>query len=81
MMEHLLTPDDLAAVLGIQKRTIYVVRYMGGNLPPAIKLGRRLRFRPDDVEAWLANQPTSSRNLVRADAFATKRNGGPTETE
>lgn len=80
-MEHLLTPDDLAAVLGIQKRSIYVVRAQGGNLPPAIKLGRRLRFRPDDVLAWLANQPASSRNLARADALATKRKDGPIETE
>lgn len=74
-MEHLLTPDDLAAVLGIKTRSLYVGRYMGRNLPPAIKVGRCLRFRPADVQAWLASQPASSRNVARASVLATKRNG------
>jgi len=81
IMEKLLTVDDLAALLNIQRRSVYVARYTHGNLPPAIKVGGLLRFRPSDVEAWLANQPASARNLVRANALTTKRSDKPTETE
>lgn len=51
IMEKLLTVDDLAALLNIQKRSVYVARYTHGSLPPAIKVGGLLRFRPSDVEA------------------------------
>ncbi|MBR7918266.1 helix-turn-helix domain-containing protein [Burkholderia vietnamiensis] len=80
-MEKLLTVDDLAALLNIQKRSVYVARYTRGNLPPAIKIGGLLRFRPGDVETWLANQPASPRNLTRADALAKKRTSRKAETE
>jgi excisionase family DNA binding protein len=59
-MEQLLTPEALAAVLGIKKRSVYILRARGGNLPPGIKIGRLLRFRPADVQAWLAKQPASA---------------------
>jgi excisionase family DNA binding protein len=80
-MEKLLTVADLAALLNIQKRSVYVARYTHGNLPPAIKVGGFLRFRPSDVEAWLANQPASARNIARAEALATKRSASPAETK
>ncbi|AYQ86465.1 DNA-binding protein [Burkholderia gladioli] len=80
-MEKLLTVDDLAALLNIQKRSVYVARYMRGNLPPAIKVGGLLRFRPSDVETWLANQPASARNVTRAEALATKRSASKAEAE
>ncbi|WP_425195059.1 helix-turn-helix transcriptional regulator [Paraburkholderia phenazinium] len=81
IMEKLLTADDLAALLNIQKRSVYVARYTRGNLPPAIKVGGLLRFRPSDVETWLANQPASARNIARAEALEKKRSAPRTETE
>lgn len=80
-MEKLLTVDDLATLLNIQKRSVYVARYTRGNLPPAIKVGGLLRFRPSDVETWLANQPASARNLARVEALATKRSALESKAE
>lgn len=81
IMEKLLTVDDLAALLNVKKRSVYVARHTRGNLPPAIKIGGLLRFRPGDVETWLANLPASPRNLARADALAKKRTPHKAETE
>ena len=41
--------------LGIPIRTIYSWRTRGRG-PRALKIGRHLRFRRDDVDAWLAEQ-------------------------
>jgi predicted DNA-binding transcriptional regulator AlpA len=49
--EVLLTTDDLAARWQATKSSIYGLRYLG-KCPPAVKLGRGLRFRLRDVEAW-----------------------------
>ncbi|MEZ0245650.1 MAG: helix-turn-helix transcriptional regulator, partial [Methylophilaceae bacterium] len=56
VVEQLLTPKTLAATLGLAEQTIYNRHSTGGDLPLAIKLGRLLRFRPSDVEAWLERQ-------------------------
>lgn len=52
-MDELLTAKDLAKVLGIGVGTIYLRRFKKLPLPPAIKLGKLLRFRRADVENWL----------------------------
>jgi predicted DNA-binding transcriptional regulator AlpA len=52
-MQQLFSPQTLAAYLGLAPRTIYNRHSSGGDLPKAIKLGHLLRFRPDDVDAWL----------------------------
>jgi excisionase family DNA binding protein len=49
----LLTPDELAGYLGISLRTYYNWRSTGRPCPPAIKVGGVLRFRRDQLEAWL----------------------------
>jgi predicted DNA-binding transcriptional regulator AlpA len=54
-VEQLLSPKALAALLGLAEQTIYNRHSLGGDLPPAIKLGRALRFRPADVVAWLVS--------------------------
>jgi len=46
----------LAAFLGMAQQTIYNRHSARGDLPPAIKVGRLLRFRSSDVEAWLERQ-------------------------
>uniref|UniRef100_E6QQ62 Helix-turn-helix domain-containing protein n=1 Tax=mine drainage metagenome TaxID=410659 RepID=E6QQ62_9ZZZZ len=48
-MEKLLTPEALGEMLGMSVQTVYNSRAQGLSLPPAVKLGRLLRFRQSDV--------------------------------
>jgi len=48
----LLTTEELAKYLGVPIGTIYRWRTMGTG-PPAMRVGRHLRFRKDEVDAWL----------------------------
>ncbi|MCS6944010.1 MAG: helix-turn-helix domain-containing protein [Sutterellaceae bacterium] len=59
-MDRLLTPAELAQVLGLAEQTIYNRIQEGRPLPPYIRLGRLLRFRASDVDAWLAALPTQT---------------------
>lgn len=53
MSEQLLwSVDDLAARLGVPKSTVYYWRRKGAG-PPAVRVGKYLRFRPADVDRWL----------------------------
>jgi excisionase family DNA binding protein len=49
---RLLTIRELAAYLSVPVQTLYVWR-TNGDGPRGIKVGRHLRYRPEDVEAWL----------------------------
>ena len=49
---RLWTPDDLADYLGVTLHCIYAWSSRGGG-PNVVRVGARLRYRPDDVEAWL----------------------------
>jgi excisionase family DNA binding protein len=44
--------DELATRLGVPKSTVYYWRRKGVG-PPAVRVGKYLRFRPADVEQWL----------------------------
>jgi excisionase family DNA binding protein len=51
----LLTPDEAAAYLLSKPRTLE--RWRGDGTGPAfIRLGRRVAYRREDLEAWLAKQ-------------------------
>ncbi|MGH8972896.1 MAG: helix-turn-helix transcriptional regulator [Acidimicrobiia bacterium] len=50
--KRLLAPDDLAAYLGLPVKTLYQWRYKGIG-PPGLRIGRHVRYRPEDVDAWL----------------------------
>ena len=52
-MKPLLDTSTLSAMTGIPERTFDQYAYQG-KLPAFIKLGRHRRYRPEDVEAWLA---------------------------
>lgn len=55
-------PEGLAGYIGIPVASVYGWRYRGVG-PRAIKVGRHLRYRRRDVEAWLeaqADQPRSA---------------------
>ena len=47
----LLRVNEVAALLSIGRRTVYTL-VNNGELP-AVRVGARLRFRPEDVDAYL----------------------------
>ena len=50
--ERLLGPQEVASYLGLPVKTLYQWRYKGVG-PPGLRIGRHVRYRPEDVEAWL----------------------------
>jgi excisionase family DNA binding protein len=55
MPESLLSIQEVADYLGVPHRTLYAWRHRGKG-PPAIRVGGHLRYKPEDVEAWLEHQ-------------------------
>lgn len=84
-MEKLLTPQELAVILGISVQTLYNRRSYGGDLPPSVHIGRLVRYRPSDVDAWirgLARHPvTAETHEPGCRAEKPIRRGRPTKTE
>lgn len=58
-MQRLLTVTELADLVGVPRQTVYTWASRGGG-PIPIKVGRHLRYRPADVEAWLASRAKSA---------------------
>jgi len=52
----LLTPDQVAASLGLSHRTLAAWRSNRRNPLPYVKVGSRIRYRRQDVAAWLESQ-------------------------
>ncbi|PHP64820.1 transcriptional regulator [Zhengella mangrovi] len=59
----LLTETDVARQLGVSVRTLQSWRVKGGG-PVFSKLGRSVRYRPSDVDAWVAGNLTTSTSQV-----------------
>lgn len=55
MKERMYTPATLAEYLGVPIKTVYRWNYTGTG-PKACRVGRHVRYRPADVEAWLDAQ-------------------------
>lgn len=53
--EKLITIGELSEWLGVPVTTLRYWRHYGEG-PPAIKVGAAVRYRPSDVEAWLAER-------------------------
>ncbi len=51
-MDRLLSVRALAEYLGIPVNRIYTMRWRK-QAPPAVRVGKELRFRESDVVAWL----------------------------
>lgn len=51
-MIKLMTTAEVCELLKVQPQTLYSWRLRNVG-PPAIKVGRHLRFREEDVERWL----------------------------
>ncbi|MDO8275538.1 MAG: helix-turn-helix domain-containing protein [Serpentinimonas sp.] len=84
-MEQLYTPQQLAASLGIAVQTLYNRRSYSGSLPQAVHIGRLVRYRQSDVDAWLSGL---SRHPMLRDTSTTApkadtpiRKGRPTKAE
>ncbi len=50
--DALLSPQQLADYVGVPVATVYRWRYEGTG-PRGIKVGKHVRYRRQDVEAWL----------------------------
>jgi excisionase family DNA binding protein len=55
--EWLLSPEDVAAILGVPKSTLYAWRYRGEG-PPSLRVGKHIRYRREDVREWIERQTT-----------------------
>ncbi|MDT0422933.1 helix-turn-helix domain-containing protein [Streptomyces sp. DSM 41859] len=54
MPDRYLTPLDLADLLGVPLETVYQWRRKRTG-PRGFRVGRHLRFDPEDVRAWVAS--------------------------
>lgn len=61
--DRLASAQELAAYLGVPVATVYSWRYRQQG-PLAIRIGRHLRYRWPDVEAWLDEQATRNNGGV-----------------
>jgi excisionase family DNA binding protein len=58
-MQPLLTQDEAAEFLKLSVRTVERLR-VSGRGPKFLKIFRSVRYRPADVEAWLASRVRGS---------------------
>jgi excisionase family DNA binding protein len=66
-MQPLLTQDEAAELLKLSVRTVERLR-VSGTGPKFLKIMRSVRYRPSDVEAWLAARIVSSTSEEKANA-------------
>lgn len=50
-MIKLLSVGEVAACLQVKISTVY--QYVNAGKIPCVKVGRRVRFREEDIEAWI----------------------------
>jgi hypothetical protein len=55
----LLTQREAAIALRLSERTLERSRVTGAG-PPFVKAGRRVLYRPDDLEAWITSRLRTS---------------------
>lgn len=55
----LATPEQLSEYLGIPMKTLYQWRYEGHG-PKGVRIGKHLRYRWENVDAWVAQQEAAS---------------------
>jgi excisionase family DNA binding protein len=53
--DRLLGPEEVAAFLGVPRRTIYRWRSQREG-PRGYRVGRHVRYRLDDIERWLEDR-------------------------
>lgn len=55
----MLNTEDAARRTGLAVSTLEKLR-LTGNGPRFVKLGRAVRYRPEDIESWIASRIVSS---------------------
>lgn len=83
---RLLTPGELAQILGISVQTVYNRCSTGGSLPRVVYVGRLPRFVESEVVAWIRKLPTVASPEVGdseqdKSPAAPRRPGRPTKAE
>ena len=69
-----LTPDDLltdaqvALMLGVSPKTLATWRSTGRYALPFLRIGARIRYRRQDVNAWLESRRHGAPEAVQGDA-------------
>ena len=58
--DELLTPDDVSRLLQVPKSTIYGWRLRGEG-PEGFRVGRHLRYRRGDMNAWVEKRKIEER--------------------
>lgn len=64
----LLTTKEVAERLGISEAALAIWRSTGRVRLPFVRIGRAVRYRPSDIEEWLARQtvnPTHAQTSER----------------
>lgn len=59
-MTSLLTPEQVAEYLSVSVKTLYSWRMAGGG-PPALRVGKYLRYDRVAVDTWLREQSVDER--------------------
>lgn len=57
--KKLMSRLEVDETYGLPKRLLEVAAVRGGG-PPMVKIGRRVYYRPRDVEAWIESRIVSS---------------------
>lgn len=65
MTVELMTSTELADYLKVPLGTLHQWRSRGEG-PPGFRVGRHVRYRVDDVQAWLSIQAQAERRGARA---------------
>lgn len=79
MTPILITPSELASLLGLATRTIYNRLHTRGDLPPVIRICSKPRFALADVHAWIDAKRTAT--APTPDQPSKRRIGRPTKAE
>ncbi|MCP4650470.1 MAG: helix-turn-helix domain-containing protein [PVC group bacterium] len=64
-MNKLLTPQEMADMLGVQKSTIYQWTHQG--FIPYVKLGNLVRFRESAVNKWIEKREIKGKRSRKID--------------
>lgn len=68
--ESLITVRDVARMLGVSEDTVYRLKDKSDGLP-AYKVGGCIRFRPEEVDAYIASQVVKP--AVKEDRLSSMR--------
>ncbi len=67
----LLKADDVAVLLGVPRSRVYEYARRERDPLPAVRIGRHLRFRRDELVTWVSAQRNSGVAAERTRASAT----------